>query len=175
MGIEVITRGWDRGDWIGAFYPADLPEEWRLSYFATAFQGVLVPLALWHRAEPEVLAQWAADVPEGFGFYLETDSGAPDPHQHRLAEPLGPRLRGWVTQEQRQAPDLRAWRPGGGTLLARQAPADLIATPKAALSWLRTLAADAGGQGALAILTQGPANEVRRWEDLVVLAGLALA
>jgi hypothetical protein len=173
MGIEVITRGWDRHDWIGAFYPADLPENWRLSYFATTFHAVLVPLALWHRADPDVLAQWALDVPEGFGFYLETTPGAPDPHQRRLAEPLGPRFRGWVTQARGQTPDLPAWRPGGGALLARQAPEDLIATPKAALSWLTALAADAGRQEALAVLTDGPADGVRRWEDLILLAGLA--
>jgi hypothetical protein len=173
MGIEVITRGWDRHDWIGAFYPADLPENWRLSYFATTFHAVLVPLALWHRADPDVLAQWALDVPEGFGFYLETTPGAPDPHQRRLAEPLGPRFRGWVTQARGQTPDLPAWRPGGGALLARQAPEDLIATPKAALSWLTALAADAGRQEALAVLTDGPADGLRLWEDLVLLAGLA--
>jgi hypothetical protein len=178
MGIEVIARGWDRPDWTGAFYPEDLPSEWRLSYFATTFHAVLVPLEDWRRADSEVLAGWAADVPTGFGFFMEIDPGAPDPSP--VVESLGLSFRGWVAQTGRAgaraehaSDDLPAWDPEGGAIIARQAPAGLIATPRAALAWLAALAADAGGHGALAVLAGCPADGLRRWEHVVLLAGLA--
>jgi hypothetical protein len=173
MGIEVITRGWDRPDWIGTFYPDDLPEEWRLSYFASVFGAVLVPLDLWREADPEVLAGWAADVPDGFGFYLEMAPGAAQQDRSGATESLGPRLRGWVSLPCGRAADLPAWGHPGGEILARLAPADLIATPRAALTWLSTLKLDAGARGALAILADSPADGLRRWQELVLLAGLA--
>jgi hypothetical protein len=71
MGIEVIARGWDRPDWCGKFYPEGLPDEWRLSYFANAFDSVLIPPTVWQEAPRGRLAQWAEEVPERFRFYLE--------------------------------------------------------------------------------------------------------
>jgi uncharacterized protein YecE (DUF72 family) len=62
MGIEIIARHWDRPDWCGPFYPEDLPEDWRLAYFATLFESVLVPATAWPEAPPGRLAQWAGDV-----------------------------------------------------------------------------------------------------------------
>jgi hypothetical protein len=173
MGIEIITHGWDRPDWIGTFYPDDLPAEWRLSYFANAFGAVLVPLDLWRRADPEVLAGWAADVPDGFGFYLETAAAPTQQERSRAAESLSTRLRGWVSLAGSRTADLPAWGHPDGAPLARLAPADLIATPRAALTWLSTLQSDAGARGALAILSDSPAEGLRRWQELVLLAGLA--
>ena len=28
------TQGWQRAEWIGSYYPADLPPDWRLAYYA---------------------------------------------------------------------------------------------------------------------------------------------
>lgn len=173
MGIEVVTRGWDRPDWMGSFYPDDLPEEWRLSYFANVFGAVLVPLDLWHRAGPDALADWAADVPDGFGFYLEISPGAPGHDRGWPAEALGAKLRGWVALPDSPTADLPAWGRQGGQILARPAPADLMTTPRAALTWLSTLSSDAGAREALAILADIPADGLRRWQDLILLAGLA--
>ena len=173
MGIEITTRGWDRPDWIGTFYPDDLPEEWRLSYFANVFGTVLVPLDLRRGSDRQVLAGWAADVPDGFGFYLETAAAPTQQERSRAAESLGTRLWGWVSLAGSRAADLPAWGHPGGEPLARLAPADLIATPRAALTWLSTLQSDAGARGALAILTDSPPDGLRRWQELVLLAGLA--
>jgi hypothetical protein len=70
-GTLIGARGWDHDAWVGGFYPEDLPADWRLSYYANAFRAVLVPADELHRADPDVLGQWTADVPEAFGFYLE--------------------------------------------------------------------------------------------------------
>lgn len=69
--LIVGARGWDHSGWNGTFYPDDLPEDWRLSYYANEFAGVLVPEALWRAADSGVIKHWCGDVPEGFLFFLE--------------------------------------------------------------------------------------------------------
>lgn len=71
MGLEVTARDWDRPEWCGKFYPEGLPDDWRLPYFANAFDSVLVPPTVWQEAPPARLAQWAEEVPDRFRFYLE--------------------------------------------------------------------------------------------------------
>jgi hypothetical protein len=95
MGIEVIARDWDRADWCGGFYPEDLPEEWRLAYFANAFDAVLVPAAAW-QGDPSRLALWAQEVPHRFRFYLELPRGSDPRAMAQAAAPLGERFAGSV-------------------------------------------------------------------------------
>ncbi len=63
--------GWDHPAWVGPFYPEDLPPEWRLNYYSTAFDCVYLPYATWHAVAPETLAQWRQDTLEQFRFLLE--------------------------------------------------------------------------------------------------------
>ncbi len=63
--------GWEHPDWIGPFYPEDMPPEWRLSYYNTAFECVFLPYAMWHHAPLDTLAQWRYDTLERFRFLLE--------------------------------------------------------------------------------------------------------
>jgi hypothetical protein len=220
MGIEVIARGWERSDWWGEFYPEDLPEDWRLSYFANAFQSVLVPAASWREAPRGRLAQWAEDVPDRFRFYLELDAsdgpggwgsaqgqttlgmGQAGPHpaqRSRIPKPtetpdlalaaaaLGDRFAGCVAGLLLPASPAGS-RPGSGTepmralvardaqgqaLLAREIPLAIVTDPRAALSWLAALAAQAGSLPALAILDSGSPWDLTRWCQLVLLGGFA--
>lgn len=64
--------GWDHPHWVGAFYPEDLPPDWRLAYYAHFFGCVLVPPAAWRGA---ALAGWLADTPPDFRFLLEEGAG----------------------------------------------------------------------------------------------------
>lgn len=34
--------GWLHENWVGAYYPEDMPEEWRLSFYVNDFNGVLL-------------------------------------------------------------------------------------------------------------------------------------
>jgi hypothetical protein len=220
MGIEVIARGWDRSDWCGEFYPEDLPEDWRLSYFANTFQSVLVPATSWRAAPRGRLAQWAGDVPERFGFYLEVDASdgprgwrsdrgqttlgmgqaGPGPAQwSRMPNPtetpdltlaasaLGDRFAGSVaglllpaspagshagsgTEPMRA---LAARDAQGQALLAREIPLAIVTDPRAALTWLTALAAQAGSRPALAILDSASPRDLTRWCHLVLLGGFA--
>ena len=39
------ARDWEHPAWNQEFYPDDLPEDWRLSYYANEFPVVLVPVS----------------------------------------------------------------------------------------------------------------------------------
>lgn len=74
--MYIASLGWDHTGWCGAFYPDDLPPEWRLAYYANEFRAVVVPAALWRAADTAMAAQWVADTAEGFRFLLEADGTA---------------------------------------------------------------------------------------------------
>lgn len=67
--------GWDHDAWSGAFYPEDLPPEWRLSFYNTEFECVYLPYAVWRQAPLETLVQWREDTLERFRFLLEPSHG----------------------------------------------------------------------------------------------------
>jgi hypothetical protein len=69
--FDVAARGWDHHGWDGEFFPLDLPREWRLTFYANHFRSVLVPGRMLLRAESTNLAEWFADTPEEFRFFLE--------------------------------------------------------------------------------------------------------
>lgn len=73
--------GWDKPEWVGAFYPEDMPPEWRLSFYNTHFSCVYLPYVLWHRVSVEELGQWRDDTLERFRFLLE-----PPPPDQATAE-----------------------------------------------------------------------------------------
>ena len=66
------AAGWEHPQWAGAFYPEDLPSDWRLAYYAHFFGCVLVPAAQWRGA---AFAQWLADTPAHFRFLLQDGPG----------------------------------------------------------------------------------------------------
>jgi hypothetical protein len=88
-------RGWwDLAD-ADNFYPSDLPEDWRLSYFTNAFRASVLPHAVWSNVDSETWAQWREDIPSPFRFIAEI---GPSQHQaHRaLEQTLGPQLSDWL-------------------------------------------------------------------------------
>jgi Protein of unknown function DUF72 len=69
--LLVAARGWMHPGWRGAFYPPDLPDEWRLDYYANEFRGVLVPFETLRDSSAEDIALWRESVGPGFWFALE--------------------------------------------------------------------------------------------------------
>jgi len=72
--MEIAAYGWQSPAWNG-FYPDDIPDDWRLDYYANEFYAVVVPWAAWRRADDEVLLGWQGQVPDGFLFYWELPPG----------------------------------------------------------------------------------------------------
>ncbi len=75
--VLVGANAWRHAEWIGGFYPEDLPEEWALAYYANEFRTVLVPEDQWQAAASEVLIQWYDDTHEHFRFLLELAGTSP--------------------------------------------------------------------------------------------------
>ena len=69
--IEIGFLGWDYDHWEGLFYPDDLPQDWRFSYYSNEFRTVLIPWDYLQSVEPNTVQQWFEDVDDDFEFYVE--------------------------------------------------------------------------------------------------------
>lgn len=67
--ILIGARGWDNDEWVGGFYPDDLPDDWRLGYYSNRLRAVLVPAGIW-QGQPE-FDTWLEDIDPGFRLVLE--------------------------------------------------------------------------------------------------------
>lgn len=92
VGLE--GPGWDND-----YYPEDLPEDWRLGYYANEFPGILIPAGVWSDA-PDV-GQWLEDVDEAFEFYFLVGDGMSETDRERVVHAgaeLGTRLKGLILE-----------------------------------------------------------------------------
>lgn len=67
--VRVGSEGWfddPRGD----FYPDDLPEDWRLSFYNTSFSCVLLDAAQLVDCDLEEVGQWQHDLQSQFRFLI---------------------------------------------------------------------------------------------------------
>ncbi len=71
MHIRVGTSGWSYKGWKGGFYPADLPVNDMLPYYASRLPTVEVNNSFYRIPRERVLLDWAAQVPAGFCFVLK--------------------------------------------------------------------------------------------------------
>lgn len=69
--FEIGARGWVYQQWLGQFYPEDLPEEWWFSYYSNQFHTVLVPDELFYNAPFEEIEDWVEYCRDEFRFYIE--------------------------------------------------------------------------------------------------------
>jgi len=95
--IIVSARGWSHSSWQGTFYPDDLPEDWRLSYYSNEFSAAVVPAAEWVSLDIVDIERWSEDVSEEFLFYLEIEDPLTDWEQiAEIIKPLGSHLGGFL-------------------------------------------------------------------------------
>lgn len=103
MNVYVGTSGWSYQEWKGSFYPAKLPANAMLHYYASRFSTVEVNNSFYRIPRESVLAGWAEQVSPGFRFVMKASRRIT--HHHRLSDadgslgyflkaitPLGPRL-----------------------------------------------------------------------------------
>lgn len=94
--IDIAAYGWQEQDWQG-FYPADLPEDWRLGYYSNEFRSIVVPIDVWQDADRDSVEDWRDAVHAGFRFYFEVAAGQPPSKEQRLTlAPLKSQRGGWV-------------------------------------------------------------------------------
>jgi len=103
------TSGWSYEAWKGPFYPAALPARDMLAFYAAVLPCVEVNQTFYRMPKPEVLAGWAAQVPDGFRFALKAprrithlkrlrDVGEDVAWLLRTAAALGPKLGALLVQ-----------------------------------------------------------------------------
>ncbi|TCJ18539.1 DUF72 domain-containing protein [Parasulfuritortus cantonensis] len=77
-GVFLGAADWRFPSWDDTFYPAGMPEEWRLAYYNTQFSCLWLPRATWSRLAPATVAEWLADTRDEFRFLLERDANHQD-------------------------------------------------------------------------------------------------
>ena len=84
MRTVVGTSGYAYKEWKGSFYPADLKADDFLRFYAGRFATVEINNTFYRMPTERVLAQWAAQVPDGFRFVLKASQRIT--HRKRLTE-----------------------------------------------------------------------------------------
>lgn len=124
--IQLAAWGWQHPAWQGSYYPADLPEEWRLGYYSNEFRAVVVPARQWQAASSAQIQEWYDETHEGFHFYLEIVDFMADWATHAIrAQVLGDRLGGFILCPQQWPPQWQAL-VGGVQKLTLSAPCALL-------------------------------------------------
>ncbi len=101
--IYVGTSGFSYKEWKGIFYPEKLPQKQYLSYYGEQFRTTEINNTFYRFPSPEVVSNWAQQVPADFRFALKLSQRIT--HRKKLqdvdeemrwfltgAEPLGDRL-----------------------------------------------------------------------------------
>jgi uncharacterized protein YecE (DUF72 family) len=71
MRLFAGTSGWSYKEWKGSFYPADLPADEMLRYYASKFPTVEINNSFYRIPKEKVLLDWADQVPPEFKFVLK--------------------------------------------------------------------------------------------------------
>ncbi len=191
----VTPRGWlDLAD-AEHFYPDDLPDDWRLSYFANEFRASLLPAAIWTASDPLTISQWYEDVAPGFRFAAELAPTQPNKDTAQRLTPaalldlLGSKLDGWLESRERPAPRITP-RPNldrwlhyqqlqteqplvtGQHCYALLVPTELHPDLRRAKDWLNRTTELQERAPSLVILERPTSNTLTAWQELLDLLGL---
>ncbi len=176
--VAIVPKGWWDLEDRPSFYPDDLPEDWRLGYFANEHPGVYLPVAVWGTTPAATLRSWQHDVHRRFGFFLEhpPPTGGAGARPEPALEALGDNLVAWVRWgDTLAAPGalLAPWVAEDTRLRIGQAlhcPQALLDDLRGGARWLRSHAAAAA---TLVVLPQPTAKRLAAWRELAALLGLA--
>jgi uncharacterized protein YecE (DUF72 family) len=84
MRVLTGTSGFAYKEWKGSFYPADLPADDFLRYYAERLPAVEINNTFYRMPTDKVLTAWAGQVPAGFTFVLKASQRLT--HRKRLKE-----------------------------------------------------------------------------------------
>jgi uncharacterized protein YecE (DUF72 family) len=84
MLFRIGTSGFSYPAWKGSFYPEKLPAKAMLAHYATKLNAVEINNTFYRMPKSEVIAGWAAQVPEGFRFSVKASQRIT--HHKRLKE-----------------------------------------------------------------------------------------
>jgi len=101
--LHIGTSGWQHDAFSGRFYPADLAQSDRLSFYADTFDSVEVNNTFYQSPDEETLHSWREQTPDDFTFVVKAnqyithfkklkDPEEPIQNLYRNVEPLGDAL-----------------------------------------------------------------------------------
>lgn len=96
--IDIAAYGWESDSW-KEFYPADLPEDWRLDFYCNEFRAVVVPIEIWQKIDADILEEWRENAHEQFRFYFEKSAKPVSDSLNEMIESLGAQWGGWICHE----------------------------------------------------------------------------
>jgi hypothetical protein len=68
MQLDIAAYGWEDPHW-ASLYPADLPPDWQLDFYANEFRAIILPPELCEQRSDAELLDWFAQVHANFSFY----------------------------------------------------------------------------------------------------------
>ena len=71
--IRIGTSGWHYGHWAGPFYPADLPKDKWLEYYAQHFDTVEINNTFYHLPKEQSLKRWHKLAPKDFIYSVKAN------------------------------------------------------------------------------------------------------
>ncbi|BAZ33331.1 hypothetical protein NIES4074_58410 [Cylindrospermum sp. NIES-4074] len=86
--LQIGTSGWVYKHWINIFYPAHLPSNQQLSFYAQHFSTVEINFSFYRLPEQPVFANWRSQTPEKFIFAVKASRYLT--HMKKLQEPTEP-------------------------------------------------------------------------------------
>jgi hypothetical protein len=188
--LLIGSCGWNHisGD---EFYPAELPDDWRFSYYSNNLRSVLVPQKTWDAVRRSDVVEWQEDSDPEFRFVIELPGSlglpcTPDKYEQELLrcletiDPIATRIAGLLL---RIAPDTevqQVWFEHSLNRLADVAPLcvdlpegpwrertvyDALERQGAGLVWYCACEAapHPGGRLMVAMAPPAPPREVRHW------------
>ncbi len=84
MQVATGTSGYAYKEWRGAFYPEELKDKDFLTHYGTRLRTVEINNTFYRMPKREVVAKWAASVPDGFRFVLKASQRIT--HKKKLAD-----------------------------------------------------------------------------------------
>ena len=96
MSVLVGTSGFSYKDWVGPVYPADLPKQEWLSFYAGEFKTCELNFSYYRIPNARTLASMAVKVGEGFQFAIKAYKGIthereePEPQMREFTQALAP-------------------------------------------------------------------------------------
>ena len=79
--VLIGSLGWSFPDWDVSFYPEDIPDDWKLTFYANEFSAVVLPEAVWSGDEFSDIAEMVDELDESFKVYCLVETSLPDAEQ----------------------------------------------------------------------------------------------
>lgn len=164
--IGVAALDWESAGLVD-FYPDDVPQDWRLTWYANFCMAVVLPASRWQQADQEVVAQWCDQTQDNFWFYLLCESSDQVAQAIALSHAFKTKFAGLIFSEglplvDTDVPVLQL----GSTALSCIAD-DLRSARTAINPWLSAFSGDHG----LVVLDGSIAGKIKEVQTLLELMG----